>query len=87
LLTAPSDHFYQKRDNPNAKKIADVLLELAKEKNVAVWNWYDIMGGSNSILEWKNEGLARRDLIHFTREGYALQGELLYEALIHQYLN
>jgi lysophospholipase L1-like esterase len=87
LLTTPSDHFYQKQDNPNAKKIVDVLLELAKEKNVAVWNWYEIMGGSNSILKWKNEGLARGDLIHFTKEGYAIQGELLYEALIHQYLN
>jgi lysophospholipase L1-like esterase len=87
LLTTPSDHFYLKKDNPNAKKIVDVLLELAKEKNVAVWNWYEIMGGSNSILKWKNEGLARGDLIHFTKEGYALQGELLYEALVYHYLN
>ncbi len=87
LLTSPSDHFYQKNNNPNTKKIADALVELAIEENVAVWNWYEIMGGSNSMVKWKNEGLASGDLIHFTKEGYALQGELLYEALIHQYPN
>jgi hypothetical protein len=43
------------------------------------------MGGKNSILEWQKESLARRDLIHFTKEGYELQGKLLYEALMHHY--
>lgn len=86
LLTSPPDHFYNKKSNENAKKIADVLLELSKEQNVAVWNLHDIMGGSNSILDWKNAGLARGDLIHFTKDGYALQGELLYQALVGLYV-
>jgi hypothetical protein len=29
--------------------------------------------------------LARRDLIHFTKEGYEKQGDLLYRALMYHY--
>lgn len=31
------------------------------------------------------KSLARRDLIHFTKEGYEMQGKLLYEALMYHY--
>ena len=37
------------------------------------------------ILDWQNESLARRDLIHFTKEGYEKQGELLYKAIMYHY--
>jgi lysophospholipase L1-like esterase len=83
LLTTPPDHFYlQRYDNPNIAKLRDAMLVLAKEENIAVWDLFRVMGGKNTILDWRKQQLARGDLIHFTQEGYKLQGELLYEALM-----
>jgi lysophospholipase L1-like esterase len=86
LITTPSDHFFKRRySNKNIEKLCKVLYEVAEEEDVALWDLYQVMGGKNSILEWQKESLARRDLIHFTKEGYELQGKLLYEALMHHY--
>lgn len=88
LLTTPPDHFYQRKySNQNVEKIRNSILELALEENVAVWDLYEIMGGRNSIISWKNDMLARRDLIHFTKDGYRMQGDMLYDALMHHYRN
>ncbi|MGB0850170.1 MAG: GDSL-type esterase/lipase family protein [Bacteroidia bacterium] len=86
LLTAPTDHYYyRKYSNPNIPKLVKVLHEVSVEEKVALWDLYDIMGGKNSIVEWRNENLARRDLIHFTKEGYYKQGDMLYEAILKGY--
>jgi lysophospholipase L1-like esterase len=86
LITTPSDHFFKRRySNKNIEKLCKVLYEIADEEDVALWDLYKIMGGKNSILEWQKKSLARRDLIHFTKEGYEMQGKLLYEALMYHY--
>jgi lysophospholipase L1-like esterase len=86
LLTTPPNHYYERKyDNKNVLVMRDLLLSLAAKQNVAVWDLYTIMGGRHSILAWKKNGLARNDLVHFTKEGYELQGELLYNALMKYY--
>ncbi len=86
LITTPPDHYYYRRyPNKNIKLLRDALVEMANEENVAVWDLYGVMGGENSIRSWYNESLARRDLIHFTKEGYYKQGDLLFEAIMHHY--
>ena len=40
------------------------------------------MGGLNSISAWLDEGLAQRDRIHFTREGYDIKGKLFFNAFV-----
>ncbi|MEY2924530.1 MAG: hypothetical protein RLZZ337_1078 [Bacteroidota bacterium] len=86
LLTTPPDHFYfKKQSNQNIEDLRLALHEICLEQDVALWDLYHIMGGANSILTWRNEGLARNDLIHFTKEGYQLQGELLYNAIMKHY--
>lgn len=72
--------------NPNGKIVEQAFMELGAEYNAAVWNQFDIMGGLKSMQDWQNEGLAQRDKIHFTRDGYILMGDLLYNALIERYL-
>ena len=72
--------------NPNGKIVEQAFMELGAEYNAAVWNQFDIMGGLRSMQKWQNEGLAQRDKIHFTRDGYILMGDLLYNALIERYL-
>ena len=86
LITTPSDHFFRRRySNKTVEKLCSVLYEIVDEENVALWDLYQIMGGKNSIIDWQNVSLARRDLIHFTKEGYEKQGELLYEAIMYHY--
>lgn len=71
--------------NPNTALVQDAFYELAGELDACVWDVYDIMGGLGSIARWNDAGLAQYDLIHFTREGYELLGDLLFDALAKDY--
>lgn len=44
------------------------------------------MGGARSANTWYKTNLMHSDRIHFTRAGYELLGDLLYNALITDYL-
>ena len=72
--------------NTNGKLVEETFMELGAEYHAAVWDQFDIMGGLRSMRKWEKEGLARRDKVHFTREGYTLMGDLLYNALMERYL-
>lgn len=88
LLTVPNDSYlYRKYINKNTAEIEKVILELAKEYNCGVWDFYKIMGGLNSIFVWQREGLARYDKIHFNHRGYMLKGDLLFNAILKSYDN
>jgi len=86
LLTSPNDTYrYKKYPNYNTQKAEERLQELVREKNVALWNFYQIMGGFKSIAEWQKAGLAQYDRIHLSQIGYNLQGDLFFEAINEQY--
>lgn len=86
LLTTPPDSYRRKRyPNPNMAKAKEVINRIAAAKNCAVWNLYDIMGGFTSMKKWLNAGLAAGDRIHFSRAGYNLQGDLLFNAFLNAY--
>ncbi len=82
LLTTPADNYRRRRyPNKNNEKARQAIFEVAREMGLAVWDLYDVMGGFQSINEWYRNGLAQRDKLHFTGRGYALQGELLFQAI------
>jgi lysophospholipase L1-like esterase len=86
LLTIPPDHYlYRRYPSNNVAPLRDAMTELTAEEDVAVWDLYQAMGGKNAIMDWKKGALARADLVHFTFEGYGLQGEMLYNALMRGY--
>ncbi|MFC2114977.1 GDSL-type esterase/lipase family protein [Bacteroidota bacterium] len=86
LLTVPNDSYlYRQYVNRNTARVREVIMELAKEHNCGVWDFYSIMGGLNSILVWQRFGLAKRDRIHFTRKGYLLKGDLFFNAFLKSY--
>jgi lysophospholipase L1-like esterase len=86
LITTPPDHYYFKRQsNENIEALRIALYNLCREENIAMWDLFHIMGGPNSIKTWQENDLARKDLIHFNKEGYKLQGELLYNAIMRHY--
>lgn len=86
ILTTPADcALYNRSINPSNQKARAKLFELAEESNCAIWDLYEIMGGYGSINKWLKEKLCAYDRVHFSGKGYRLQGDLLYDALIHAY--
>lgn len=81
LLTVPNDSYYNRRYlNKNIAREREMIIELAAKYEMAVWDFYGIMGELGSSKIWKNKQLMTSDLVHFTREGYLLKGELLKDA-------
>lgn len=83
VFTGPPDNQLKGMGaNPHVAQVQNILLQLAKEENLGFWPLYDIMGGFKSIEKWQKAALAAADGVHFTRKGYYLQGDLLFEALM-----
>jgi lysophospholipase L1-like esterase len=68
--------------NDNIIKIAQTLVRLADKHNLACWDFFRATGGHNSSDNWLKGNFMSRDRIHFTKEAYRRQGQLLYQALI-----
>jgi lysophospholipase L1-like esterase len=85
LLTTQPDTYYKEQKPVSDSIVHAALLQIAVEYDCALWDLAAIMGGNNSIHWWFAEGLAGTDLLHFTPPGYALQAELLVEALRNGY--
>jgi lysophospholipase L1-like esterase len=86
ILTTPGDSYRARRYyNYNNVKAREVLFEIAKQKNLGIWDFFTVMGGPNSIYRWFKAGLATNDKLHLTQAGYKLQGDLFYEALLKAY--
>lgn len=83
LLTVPNDSYYRRKYlNKNIAREREVIVELAKEYDMAVWDLYGLMGGLGSSRTWKNNKLMRSDLIHFTSTGYHFKGDLYVDAFL-----
>jgi lysophospholipase L1-like esterase len=81
LLTVPNDDYYMRKyPNRNTARQRDVIFQLAAQYQMAVWDFYGIMGELGSSKTWKNAGLMQADYVHFTGTGYHLKGTLLIEA-------
>ena len=81
LLTMPPDTAFKETKPESAKVVFETLFKIAQENNLALWNFAEVMGGSNSIHSWCTAGLADKDLMHLNQKGYGIQGALLVEAL------
>jgi lysophospholipase L1-like esterase len=95
LLTTPPGSYdsYRKRRrqrtysiNPRTTTAVNTLRNYGQDQGLAVWDMYNAVGGKDhACTNWWTSGLMRPDHIHYTAEGYMLQGELLFKALIHTY--
>lgn len=86
LLTTPGDAYrYRRYYNSNNVGARDAIFKIAKEQDLAVWDFFSVMGGPNSVYKWYKSGLATYDKLHLTQNGYRLQGKLLYEAIMRAY--
>ncbi len=68
--------------NRNIAPLRQAILDYGKENGIAVYDWYDVAGGSGSSTTWINNGLFAKDRVHHTHKAYNLEGRLLYEAIM-----
>lgn len=72
--------------NPRTALVVNNELEFARDNDLAVWDMYNIVGGKRrACLNWNSGHYFQRDKIHFTHEGYKVQGLLFHEAFIKAY--
>ncbi len=88
IFTTNNDSYlYRRYVNKNGEKVEQSMLKMARAYNAGVWDMYEVMGGLNSVVLWEKNGLAQRDKIHFTREGYLILGDLFFNALMKNFEN
>ncbi len=83
ILTTPGDHLVNREiRNPSLLKVNMAIHDVAKELSCGVWDFYQVMGGDQSVNQWAAKGLMSNDMLHLSPQGYKLQGQLLFEAII-----
>lgn len=89
LLISPVENYRRSRSsylsNSNIGKLRDVIKAYAENHSVAYWDMYDVCGGDKASSLWYKGGLMAKDRIHYTVEGYRIQGALFYEAIVNSY--
>ncbi len=73
--------------NYNATAVRERMFSLATKYNLAVWDFFSIMGGIGSMASWQKNSLSQSDRVHFTSAGYKLMGDLLFNAILRSYEN
>jgi len=91
VLTTPAQNFRRTRNgyvpNDNTVRARDVIAAYARDNGMALWDMFTVCGGGKAAAAWNRAGLMARDRVHYTEEGYRLQGMLLFEALVGSYYN
>lgn len=62
--------------------IQNVQYEVAQQQHTLFWNWQQAMGGTCSMKSWMNQGLARKDGVHFSEAGYQKLGKIFANDLL-----
>ena len=68
--------------NRNIAREREVIVELAEQYKMPVWDFYGVMGELGSSRLWMNRGLMQGDMVHFTSEGYHIKGDLMIDAFL-----
>lgn len=86
LLTTTTDNYIRKRtSNRRSITAKEAMFQLMLTHDIGVWDLFSLMGGYRSMTQWYKAGLASRDKVHFNSRGYAVVGELMFEAFIKAY--
>lgn len=86
LLVTPQATFLQRnKTNPGIGEVRATIVQYAVENGLAFYDMYRAMGGAVAAPRWRAHDLLSADGIHLTRNGYAYQGILFYQALMKGY--
>lgn len=87
LFITNNDTFLKGQPNVNALSVRDSFMSLAREYGGMVWDCFGVMGGMGSSTRWRDAGLMAKDRIHFSRKGYELLADLMFDALITDFID
>ncbi|MCQ2311485.1 MAG: hypothetical protein MJZ64_07045 [Paludibacteraceae bacterium] len=86
LFVGPSDMCERRDGIIQTYKMIPVmnkaLTQMAIEEEIGYFSLYQAMGGKNSMVRWKEQGLAGGDYVHFTRKGADRAGQILADWLL-----
>ncbi|MBK5270999.1 MAG: hypothetical protein JJE22_08300, partial [Bacteroidia bacterium] len=78
LITTAADSYYRRRHSNLALRSLNISLSnYCTKQRIPLWDLYRITNGYGSAYSWLKRGLMNNDRVHFTSEGYRLQGNLL----------
>lgn len=81
LITTPPASLYKRRYTPKKlEPFVQIIKKFCLQNNYSLWDLNEIMG-EKGIENWYKKGFVARDKIHYTKKGYELQADMLYEAL------
>jgi hypothetical protein len=87
LFTTNTDSYINKKvPNKNSMDGRKVMMVLAEKHGAGVYDIFNIMGGLTSIKQWEQKGMAKRDLVHLTHEGYKVLGGLMFNGFLKSYI-
>jgi lysophospholipase L1-like esterase len=86
IIVTPPDCFMKRtKQNPGIQKIRESLIQFAVENGLSFYDMHQALGGEGSATYWKEAQLLRADGVHFSKDGYEYQGNLLFHAIIKGY--
>jgi len=85
LITTAPDSYKGRYSNKVLRLLNQSLVNETNKLYLPTWDLYKITNGFGSAYSWSRRGLMSRDRIHFTAEGYRLQGQLLFNAIAKGY--
>jgi lysophospholipase L1-like esterase len=85
LITTAPDSFKGRKPNSILRLVNRVLTNYCAENKIPLWDLYSVTNGYGSSYNWLSKGLMNKDRIHFSADGYRLQGQLLFNALAKEY--
>ena len=86
VIISNSQDIYRKRiDLADCKSFSELTRSVAMQKHCAFYDYYRISGGQYSMKKWLANGLAKKDRVHLTTDGYSAKGELFFNAILNSY--
>ncbi|MBS1979460.1 MAG: LysM peptidoglycan-binding domain-containing protein [Bacteroidetes bacterium] len=82
LLTSAQDMYRRDQNITASMDFSDLIRQIAKEQQCLMYDWFWVAGGPETMLKWRDQELARKDMIHLTIQGYELKGRLLGQAIL-----
>ncbi|MBF1279442.1 MAG: hypothetical protein HXM78_03120 [Neisseria lactamica] len=63
-------------------EVQQMQQRIARDEKIMFWSWQDAMGGACSMKNWMAQGLAAKDGVHFSAQGYETAADKLADSLI-----
>lgn len=82
LTTPPVSYFKKHKPNKKLEMLTEAIITYCNTNQITYWDLFHISKGTKGAIQWKNKRLLRPDLVHYSKEGYELQGNLFVDALI-----